>query len=29
VQKAKQFIDDKDLELWEGERRVALIPRRD
>jgi len=29
LQKAKQFIDGKDLELWEGTRRVALIPHLD
>lgn len=29
MQKAKQFIDGKDLELWEGNRCVALIPHKD
>ncbi len=29
VQKARQLIDGKDLELWDGPRRVAFIPRPD
>ena len=26
LQKAKKFLDGKDLEVWDGNRRVAVIP---
>ena len=26
MNQARQYIDGKDLELWEGQRRVAVIP---